>query len=312
MKYDEIDRLEVIQERENQKKSIFITLAIHAILLFLFFFFKLHSNIVPPFKSNELIVMDFRERGSTPDIGNTTKGQGEGNNGDPTASENPNNTPPKPIAESKPVVKPTKPVAATKPIITTHDNTTPKITKAELDAIKKKEADAKAKAIADAKAKAELDKKIAEQKAFEDKMNAGFTKGKSGVSGDGNSSSQGQTGQIGGDFGVPNGQPNGTGIDPGKGGATDGLGSFDLGGRKLVKQPSLDNASQKSGRVVVRIKVDQNGNVLFAEYTSKNSNTTDSYLINLAIKAAKTAKFNASPQSMEEQWGTMTFNFKLK
>ena len=311
MKYADIDRLEVIQEKENRRKGIIISIGIHALILILFFFIKLHSNITPPFKSNEIIVMDFRERGSTPDLGNTTKGQGDGNNGDPLASENPNNTPPKPVEATKPIITKSKPVAATKPIVTTNDVTVPKITKAELDAIKKKEADAKAKAIADAKAKAEADKKKAEQKAFQDKMNAGLTKGKQGSEGQGNNNSQGQTGQPGGDNGVTNGNPDGSGIDPGKGNASDGLGSFDLGGRKLVKQPSLNDASQKTGRVVVRIKVDQNGNVLYAEYTSKNSNTTDSYLINLAIKAAKTAKFNTSPQSMEEQWGTMTFNFKF-
>ncbi|MBK7504589.1 MAG: hypothetical protein IPI52_05745 [Bacteroidetes bacterium] len=160
MKYADIDRLEVIQEKENRRKGIIISIGIHALILILFFFIKLHSNITPPFKSNEIIVMDFRERGSTPDLGNTTKGQGDGNNGDPLASENPNNTPPKPVEVTKPVITQSKPVAATKPIVTTKDVTVPKITKAELDAIKKKEADAKAKAIADAKAKAEADKKL--------------------------------------------------------------------------------------------------------------------------------------------------------
>lgn len=307
-----MDRLEIAQEKENRRKGIIATFAIHAVLLILFLLFKLHLPLKDLIETNEIIVMDFRERGSTPDLGNTTTGQGDGNNGDPTASENPNNTPPKPEPVVKPIVTPNKPIPSTnKPIVTTNDITAPKITKAELDAIKKKQADDMAKAISDAKAKAELDKKIAEEKAFQDKMNSGFNKGKTGVSGQGNDNSQGNTGNTNGDFGVNNGKPNGSGLDNGTGGASDGLGNFDLGGRKLVKQPTLNDASQKTGRVVVRIKVDQNGNVLFAEYTSKNSNTTDQYLIGLAIKAAKTAKFNASPQAMEEQWGTMTFNFKF-
>ena len=310
MKYADIDRLEVIQEKENRRKGIIISIGIHALILILFFFIKLHSNITPPFKSNEIIVMDFRERGSTPDLGNTTKGQGDGNNGDPLASENPNNTPPKPVEATKPIITKSKPVAATKPIVTTNDVTAPKITKAELDAIKKKEADAKAKAIADAKAKAEADKKKAEQKAFQDKMNAGLTKGKQGSEGQGNNNSQGQTGQTGGDNGVPNGNPDGSGIDPGKGGAIDGLGSFDLGSRKMIKITKYKNECSKIGKIVIRIKVDKFGNVLYAEYTAKNSTSANSCLIELAKKHAYSAKFDSSPQSMEEQWGTIPFNFK--
>ena len=37
MKYADIDRLEVIQEKENRRKGIIISIGIHALILILFF-----------------------------------------------------------------------------------------------------------------------------------------------------------------------------------------------------------------------------------------------------------------------------------
>jgi TonB family protein len=82
-------------------------------------------------------------------------------------------------------------------------------------------------------------------------------------------------------------------------------------GRRITKYPNVNDNSQKTGRVVVNIKVDKNGNVIYAEATRRGSTTDDSYLFNLAVKAAYETKLNSSPD-MIEQFGTMTFTFRVK
>ncbi len=63
------------------------------------------------------------------------------------------------------------------------------------------------------------------------------------------------------------------------------------------------------GTVVVEIRVDPQGNVVSAEQA--RGTIASSELVNEAIKAAKKTKF-ASIKSNEDQYGTITYNFKLK
>jgi protein TonB len=61
----------------------------------------------------------------------------------------------------------------------------------------------------------------------------------------------------------------------------------------------------------VEIIVDENGKVIDAVPGQRGSTTTSAYLYTLARQAAKTAKFNASPEGAKEQKGTYTFVFRL-
>jgi hypothetical protein len=67
---------------------------------------------------------------------------------------------------------------------------------------------------------------------------------------------------------------------------------YKIRGRKMIKAPVLSNATEKHGRVVVRIEVDKYGNVLKAETGYIGSTTTDNYLLVKAMKAAQDAKFD--------------------
>lgn len=69
-------------------------------------------------------------------------------------------------------------------------------------------------------------------------------------------------------------------------------------------------AGNRGGTVVVRVSVDKEGNVTSATYEPKGSTTSDSSLVEAAIKAAKRAKFTESAAYM--QGGTITYLFKLK
>jgi len=92
----------------------------------------------------------------------------------------------------------------------------------------------------------------------------------------------------------------------------DGNVLYDLQGRNLLTVPSIQDNSQREGKVVVKIKVDNTGKVIGADFQSKGSSTTDGVLKNLAIKAALGAKFNFDPNAAAVQTGTMTFTFKVK
>ncbi len=145
--------------------------------------------------------------------------------------------------------------------------------------------------------------------------------GKGNTSGSGNQGSEsgqidgrgvlgggGSTGSGGGQGGGQ-GTGNGTGKGAGSGSGTGGGNySYKLDG-KITSPPRLDDNFDKSGTVVVDIKVDSQGNVVYADVNRQQTNVTNSELYQLAIKSAKTAKFSKSDQNVRV--GTITIHFKV-
>lgn len=133
-----------------------------------------------------------------------------------------------------------------------------------------------------------------------------------------NSSTSEGTGNKTGDQGKPNGSPFGDTYEgnPGIGGpglgGDGGKAQLGMSGRKIIYFPSIIDNSQRTGKVVVNIKVDKTGLVTFAKATQKGSTTTDSYLFQLAEEAAMKTKVNADPDAAEEQFGTITYSFRVK
>jgi len=104
---------------------------------------------------------------------------------------------------------------------------------------------------------------------------------------------------------------------------TEGSGAFNAGivninnnvvtqnnfnGRSLIQPPVVLGKVLKSGTVVVKMCIDIKGNVKTAKFTQKGSTTFDRRLRNMALKAAKQAKFSKGVNL--EECGTITFNFK--
>ena len=130
---------------------------------------------------------------------------------------------------------------------------------------------------------------------------ATFTGRKNGTGGEGKGTSTG-SGQTG--------NPDGTQGAQGGNGKGNGAG-YSLGGRSLrgtLPVPSYE--SPKEGNVVVRIKVDQSGNVVEVEAPYKGSYNHDDTMVRTAKEAAKKAHFNADPTATEFQWGTITYRFR--
>ncbi len=128
-----------------------------------------------------------------------------------------------------------------------------------------------------------------------------------------NNSSQGNSSNSQEDFGSRMGKVD---ISDNSGDKSPGLGKkgvgFDLAGRRLLDIPNITDASQEVGRVVIKIKVDKNGNVIDAQYTGAGSTTSSGILKNKALAAARKAKFNSEINAAELQQGTLTFNFTVK
>lgn len=127
--------------------------------------------------------------------------------------------------------------------------------------------------------------------------------------GDPNSKYYGK-GQGQGGSGSGGGQ--GDGIGPGTGPGSGPGYSVDLKGRNVISPPKIYDNSQETGKVVVDIRVDKYGSVTDAIPGARGSTTTSSNLYRKAKEAALKAKFNASPQGVEEQRGTITFVFVVQ
>ena len=130
---------------------------------------------------------------------------------------------------------------------------------------------------------------------------ATFRGNKNGKGGEGKGTATG-SGKAGNPDGTPGGQ----------GGSGKGNGSgFNLGGRSLKGTLPVPNYNtDKDGDVVVRIKVDRDGNVVAVEAPVKGSTTSDRSMVEAAKQAARKAHFNANPNATEYQYGTITYKFR--
>lgn len=116
-----------------------------------------------------------------------------------------------------------------------------------------------------------------------------------------------------GDKGNPNGSlyansfyGSGTGDGTGTGKGT----GWGLAGRKLAGNSKKVQDCNESGKVVVQIWVNNQGNVIRAE-RAKGTTNTNPCLVNPALETAKTFKWQADPNAPDTQIGFVVVNFQL-
>lgn len=135
-----------------------------------------------------------------------------------------------------------------------------------------------------------------------------------------NDKNNGDAGRGGGDIpgnegrpdGDPNGDPDGNGLgNSGDGTGKDGV-SFSLAGRSIKKLPEIEDNSRETGRVVVSIVVNKNGEVIKAVPGQKGTTTLNPTLLEKAKQGAYQAKFSPRDGGSDEQFGTMTIVFRFK
>jgi len=84
---------------------------------------------------------------------------------------------------------------------------------------------------------------------------------------------------------------------------------YDLLGRNHLYLPIPIYKCQGSGKVVLSIEVDQNGNVQKAQIAERESTAKDPCLIETAISTALVSRFNPDVSSPKIQIGTLTYQF---
>jgi colicin import membrane protein len=182
---------------------------------------------------------------------------------------------------------------------------------AESIAIKKqKEAEAKAKAVADAKAKAEADRIAKEKREQEEKKRkldaliGGVSKSDGVSSGsEGNDNKSGDKGQLDGDPYAPS--------YFGSGGSGSGGVGYGLKGRGEATYQTMKQDCNESGLVIVRIVVNDSGNVIEAVPGFKGTTNTAKCLLDPAKKIALSHKWRPDPNAPSKQIGFVKVNFTL-
>jgi TonB family protein len=123
----------------------------------------------------------------------------------------------------------------------------------------------------------------------------------------GTSGQQGSGGSSGSGSGAGSGNTSGDGSGGGVGAGSGP--SFSLVGRTAKELPKPAYNSEAQGKVVIDVNVDQEGNVVDAQYNSRLSTTTDLQLRAAALEAARKSKFSVKLDATVVQRGTITYTF---
>ncbi len=274
---------------KHEKNSAKLT-ALIAIILLLLLFVVGTTYMDPP-----------EEYGVAVNFGNSDFGKGNVQPLKPVKSEPLKiEEPPQPDVSKS---EPTKSSETKEEVLTQED--------AESIAIKKqKEAEARAKAIADAKAKAEADRIAKEKREQEEKKKkldaliGGVSKSEGSETGsEGNDNQSGDKGQL-------DGNPYAPSYFGGQGTGSGGVG-YGLNGRGNASFQRLKQDCNESGMVIVKIVVNQSGNVISAEPGQKGTTNTAPCLLEPAKKIALSHKWPADPKAPTRQLGFVSVNFKL-
>lgn len=123
-------------------------------------------------------------------------------------------------------------------------------------------------------------------------------------------SGRGTGGGNGTGSGIGNGSGYGPGSGGGSGGGTGGSG-YSLGNRKALSKPAPKYTCNESGKVVVEVSVDRNGNTINATPGIKGTTNTAKCLLDQARIAAMNTKWDASSDAPVKQTGRIIYNFNL-
>ncbi|MDT0677204.1 energy transducer TonB [Autumnicola musiva] len=266
---------------KHEKKSFTITVTLHVLLILLLLFFGFTYLDPPP------------ENGIAVNFGTSEVGSGNEQPTEPVKSapktSSPQVTPPEPEIKEEVV--------------------TQEIEEAPVIEEKKKKITTPVETKEPPKPKEEVPAKKPEPKpdksttdAMSSILNGPETNGTQ-TGGEGNDNAAG-------DKGDPTGDPNATKYY-GNGAGLDGDGNYRLSGRKALNKEKFVQDCNESGIVVVRIEVNQAGQVISARPGMKGTTNNATCLTDPAKRAAMATRFNSDPDAPSVQVGTIIYNFKL-
>jgi len=97
---------------------------------------------------------------------------------------------------------------------------------------------------------------------------------------------------------------NGTGS--GNGGNLSGMAQ-----RNFINKPSVNDNGRHTGKIVVDIRVDKNGNVVYAVAGARGTTISDAGLLQKCEEAVRNSKLNPLETAPDTQIGTVVFIFKV-
>ena len=113
-----------------------------------------------------------------------------------------------------------------------------------------------------------------------------------------------------GDKGDPDGDP-GASSYYGSGKGLDGDGNYQLGGRKAIAKTKYVQDCNETGVVVVRIEVNQKGEVVRADAGVRGTSKTSKCLLEPAERAARNTTFNKDANAPARQVGFIVYEFRV-
>lgn len=278
-------------EQQTGMRGFFVSAAVHLVLLAILFFVTISSPVAEEFK--EALIIDF---GDSP--------TGSGDDPDRFAGGSSEVTPVASSPAPSPA-PPSTPVVATAPVKSKSTSNTIVTESPEAIALKKQQVAAeKAKKAAELKAAQEAAAKAAADKQYADSKAAMDNKWKKPGSGSGTGSGT-STGSGPGDGSGPGNGPGNMGNPNGVPGGLD----WSMTGRTVLERPEVIDNSLEHGFVIVYVKLDNKGNVIYAKGPHKGSTINTPALVKKAEEAAYKWKFNAGSNFPEEQVGTIRINF---
>ncbi len=291
------------EDDKLSREGLIGSIVVHLLLLLMFLFMALHPAKIEKKKKGLLINFGTSKTGGghqQPASSASPKASKAQKSSKSKSSKPPKKSQPKPVAEKK--IQEFKNNEG--PAIPQKDRKKSKSTKK----VDKKSKDQKKD---DSKAKSESASKAVKEVKKEEIIdeNAMFTGTRKQTN---DATSQGPDDVMKGDVGAETGNPeinsNGGTINST---GTNSSGVADLTGRTLLSLPNLKTNQAVEGVVVVRIKVDRNGNVISAK-TGQGTTISDSKIRSLSEQNAKSAKFNFAPDAAEVQTGTITYYYNLR
>ncbi|WP_373055809.1 energy transducer TonB [Zunongwangia sp. H14] len=266
---------------KHEKKSFTITMVLHVLLILLLLFFGFTYLDPPP------------ENGIAVNFGTSEVGSGNEQPTEPVKSapkiSSPKVTPPQPEIKEE--------------VVTQEVEDAPVIKE------KKKEITKPVETKEPPKPKEEVPAKKPEPKPDKSTTDA-MSSILNGPERDGTQTGGEGNDNAAGDKGDPTGDPNATKYY-GNGAGLDGDGNYRLSGRKALNKEKFVQDCNESGIVVVRIEVNQAGQVISARPGMKGTTNNASCLTDPAKRAALATRFNSDADAPSVQVGTIIYNFKL-
>lgn len=206
---------------------------------------------------------------------------------EPSVAEKANHTKPNKVTPAPPTEQKTQTDNSDKKIVTQNTEDAPEVT----SSTKKPTT-----AVATEATKTVVKPTVNQNALYKGKTNNGTGEG------DGTGSTPGNQGKTTGSTLTNN--YNGTGS--GNGGNLTGLPN-----RNFITKPSVSDDSRRTGKIVVDIRVDKGGNVIYARAGAKGTTITDNNLLQKCEDAVRNSKLNALETAADVQIGTVVFVFKV-